>query len=69
MLYVASPPAGGAIVTHVHLERELSALRVTYLLIALLARSEGLFIPMNDIDNAFSWIASCENAITSKKFT
>ena len=69
MLYVASPPAGGAIETHVHLERELSALRMTYLLIALLARRKGSFIPMNDIDNAFIWIASCENAITSKKFT
>jgi hypothetical protein len=67
MLYVASPPAGGAIETHFYLAREASALRTTYLFIALLAGSEGSFIPRNDTANAFICIASCENAITSRK--
>ena len=66
MLNVARPPAGGEIATHLF-RAESSALRTTYFWIALLTVKFGLLVPRDDTDNAFIWMASCENAIISKK--
>jgi hypothetical protein len=66
MLNVAGPTTGGEIFTHL-LRTESSARRKTLFCIAFLSVEPELLVPRNDTDDAFIWMASCENAIISIK--